>query len=290
MKKKRTKITGLQIFSIVVLTIIVASIVVPFWNALVISFSTESSYIRKAFSWWPEEFTLESYEYMLRGGDKLLLYYWNTIKITVIGTILGMTVMIMAAYVFSRKFPGKKVFFMLMLFTMFFNGGLIPTYLLIKELGLLNKHAAIILLGLISVYYIVIMKNGFESVPMELQEAAMIDGANDLTIFTRIMLPLQKPLIATFSLFLAVDYWNSWYWPQLILTKGNNKVLQNYLRAIVLSGSESEKASSFFAGIAVFNEGTKMASVFLVILPVMVIYPFLQKYFVKGMLVGAVKT
>lgn len=289
MKRKRKKISGLEIFAIIVLTAVILTIVVPFWSALVISFSTEASYIKKAFSWLPGEFTLESYKYMLRGGEKLLLYYWNTIKITLIGTTLGMAIMIMAAYVFSRKFPGKKLLFMLTLFTMFFSGGLIPTYLLVKELNLLNTHAGIILLTLVSVYYIIIMKNGFESVPMDLQEAAMIDGANDLTIFARVMLPLQKPLIATFSLFLAVDYWNSWYWPQLILTAGDNKVLQNYLRAIVLSGSEAEKSASFFAGIAVFNEGTKMASVFLVILPVMLVYPFLQKYFVKGMLVGAVK-
>jgi len=141
MKHKHKKIKGLDIFAIVVLTIISLSIVIPFWNALVISFSTEASYIKQPFSWLPGEFTLETYEYVFRGGTKLLLYYWNTIKVTVIGTAAGMTTMIMAAYVFSRKFPGKKLFFVLTLFTMYFSGGLIPSYLLIKDMGLLNSHA-----------------------------------------------------------------------------------------------------------------------------------------------------
>ena len=167
---------------------------------------------------------------------------------------------------------------------------MIPTYLLIKNLNLLNTHAAIILINLASVYNIIIMKNGFEGIPRDLQEAAMIDGANDLKIFTRVMLPLQKPLIATFSLFTVVSFWNIWYWPMLVLNRSELVTLQLFLRTILASASSaSESMASEEFSAMVFSQGIQMASVLIVILPIMAVYPFLQKYFVKGMMVGAVK-
>lgn len=292
--KKRHKWQGTEIFSVVVLTIIGILIIVPFWNAVVISLETSTAYARSPFSWLPGEFTLANYNYLLfQNSGAMITAYKATVGITVIGTAAGMVVSVMAAYAFSRKFPGKKFFFMVMLFTMFFGGGLIPTYLLIKNLGLLDTYTVLVLMGMISTYNIIIMKNGFESTPMDLQDAAMIDGANDMTVFVRIMLPLQKPLIATFSLFTAVGYWNSWYWPLLLLNSGNKTVLQLFLRSIVnsLTSQEGTKnmASSGMAFQNTFSQGVKMAAVFAVMLPIMIVYPFLQKYFVKGMLVGAVK-
>ena len=162
-------------------------------------------------------------------------------------------------------------------------------YLLIKKMGLLNSHTAIILMSLASVYNIIIMRNGFESVPKELQEAAMIDGANDLRIFAQVMLPLQKPLIATFSLFTAVCYWNSWYWPMLILNNPQKTLLQQFLRSIVASSDLLRAEASVDVTARQFSMGVQMGSILLVILPIMLIYPFLQKYFVKGVLVGSVK-
>lgn len=292
--KKRHKWAGTEIFSVIVLTIIAILIVVPFWNAVVISLETSAAFSRKPFSWLPGEFTLANYNYLLfQNSGAMITAYKATIGITLIGTFAGMLVSVMGAYAFSRRFPGKKFFFMAMLFTMFFGGGLIPTYLLIKAMGLLDTYTVLVLLGMISTYNIIIMKNGFESTPMDLQEAAMIDGANDLTVFAKIMLPLQKPLIATFSLFTAVGYWNSWYWPMLLLSSGDKTVLQLFLRSIVnaLTSQEGTKnmAASGQAFQNTFSQGVKMAAVFAVMLPIMVVYPFLQKYFVKGMLVGAVK-
>ncbi len=292
--KKRHKWQGTEIFSVVVLTIIGILIVVPFWNAVVISLETSAAYARNPFSWLPGEITLANYNYLLfQNSGAMLTAYKATIGITVVGTAAGMLVSVMAAYAFSRRFPGKKFFFMAMLFTMFFGGGLIPTYLLIKNLGLLDTYASLVFMGMISTYNIIIMKNGFESTPMDLQDAAMIDGANDMTVFARIMLPLQKPLIATFSLFTAVGYWNSWYWPLLLLNSGNKTVLQLFLRSIVNSLTSQEGTKNMAASGAAFqntfSQGVKMAAVFAVMLPIMVVYPFLQKYFVKGMLVGAVK-
>ena len=291
-KKHHKKWTGLDIFTFVVLTIVVIAILIPFWNAAVISFTTNSAYVDQPFSFWPKEFTWANYTLLLENGNGLLIGYKNTIIISVIGTVAGMLVMVMAAYVFSREFPGKRFFFLATIFTMYFGGGLIPTYLNLKKLDLLNTHAGVILLTLCSVYHIIIMKNGFESTPKDLQEAAMIDGATDMTIFWKVMLPLQKPLIATFSLFTFVDLWNDWYWPMLILTDNKKVVLQLYLRTIINSVNqmlEGVSVSEDAAALDAFSAGVQMAALLVVIIPVMCIYPFLQKYFVKGIMVGSVK-
>lgn len=294
MNKKLKKLDIVDIVSLVILTFLVVVIVVPFWNALVISLETADAYARNHFSWLPGEFTLANYEYLFSNSSVLIRAYIATIAITLGGTLLGMTISAMGAYVFSRSFIGKRVLFILMLITMYFGGGLIPTYLMIKNMGLLDTYLIVVLLGLVSVYNIIIMKNGFESIPLELQEAAMIDGANDLALFVKVMLPLQKPLLATFSLFTAVGYWNSWYWPMLLLNSGKKNVLQLYLRAVINSASSTKNAAGSFglSGMETANtfaQGIQMATVFVVIIPIMLVYPFLQKHFVKGILVGAVK-
>ena len=292
-RKHRRRWEGTEIFSVIVLTILMLLIVIPFWNALVISLETSGAYGRQPFSWLPGEWTLENYTYLFQSSNALVMGYKGTLIVTSIGTVVGMTISVMGAYAFSRKFPGKKVLFGLMVFTMFFGGGLIPIYLQLKNMGLLNTYAAIILLSLISVYNIIIMKNGFDSIPPDLEEAAKIDGANDLVIFARVMLPLQKPLLATFSLFTAVAYWNSWYWPLITLSGSSKSVLQLYLRGMISAISSAENGGQMTAAgaasVSSFSQGIKMSSVFMTMLPIMCVYPFLQKYFVKGILVGAVK-
>ena len=289
-RKKRKKWSRLEIICTAILTILAFLIIIPFWNTIVISFSTNSAYVKSPFSLWPGEFTLENYRSIFKNGAGLITAYKNTVFLALVGTFAAMATMVMAAYVFSREFPGKRFFFLASIFTMYFSGGLIPMYLLLKNLGLLNTHAAIILMSLASVYNIIIMKNGFESVPRELQEAAMIDGANDLKIFFQVMLPLQKPLIATFSLFTAVGFWNDWYWPMLILNKPDKTLLQLFLKTIIESATiRTDTIASEDLSNMMFSMGIQMASVLCVILPIMLVYPFLQKYFVKGMLVGSVK-
>ena len=288
--KRKKKWTMLEIVVTVILSLLVVLIIIPFWNVIVISFSTNAAYIKNPFSLWPGEFTLDNYMMILDQKGGLLTAYKNTIFLAVVGTLLSMSTMVMASYVFSREFPGKRVLFLAAIFTMYFSGGLIPTYLLIKNMGLLNTFTAVIMMALASVYNIIIMKNGFESVPKELQEAAMIDGANDLTIFARVMLPLQKPLIATFSLFTVVGYWNNWYWPMLILRDSKKSLLQLFVRSIIsVAGTLYETVASEDLAMRVFAMGIQMATVLVVIIPIMLVYPFLQKYFVKGILVGSVK-
>ena len=287
--RKRKKWDWVQVVSAIFLTLLAVVIAVPFWNTLVVSFQTAGSYAKHPFSLWPSAVTLENYSFLFSKGNLLLKAYEGTIVTTVFGTLFGMLFSIMAAYAFSRKFPGKKLFFRLMVFTMFFSGGLVPTYLLFKNMELQNTYTGIVLISLISVYNIIIMKNGYESVPIDLQEAAMMDGANDMLIFWKIMLPLQKPLIATCSLFTIVGYWNNWYWPMLLLNGGDKTVLQLFLRAMVTNLVQEKLESSIFWERMSFTQGIQMAAVFMVMAPVMIVYPFLQKYFTKGMLVGAVK-
>ncbi|MBQ8813104.1 MAG: carbohydrate ABC transporter permease [Lachnospiraceae bacterium] len=280
---------SVQIFSAVSLTLIALVIFVPFWNAVVISFETADAYAKHPFSWWPKEFTLGNYKYLLGKGSTLFEAYKGTIIVTVFGTLCEMAISVMAGYAYSRQFPGKRFFFVLLLITMFFGGGLVPTYLHYKNLGLLGTYASVILISLVDVQKIIIMKSSFESIPMELQEAAMIDGATDMTVFAKVMLPLQKPMIATFTLRTMVAFWNTWYWPTLLLNGTNKTVLQLYLKSFVSNLDEEVQASTVFVEGTQFAQGIKMAAVFIVMLPIMAVYPFLQKYFTKGIMVGAVK-
>lgn len=273
----------------ILLTLLALITFLPFYNAVVISFETNRAYALNPVSLYPADFTMVNYEYLVAKGQ-IAVGYGNTLFVTLTGTALSMMAMVMAAYVFSRKtFPGKKPLFLLMLFTMFFSGGMIPTYLQFKQLKLIDSLWSVILYSGVSVYNIIILKNGFEQTPVELEEAAKIDGANDLTVFFRVMLPLQSALLATFTLFTAVGYWNEWFWSMLLINSGSKLTLQPVLRAIVAQSAAFEDASAGEAASDSFSQGIKMAAVMMTMLPIMCFYPFLQKYFVKGVLVGSVK-
>lgn len=288
LKRRRKKITPFDVVISVIMTILVILIIVPFWNAIVISFSTNEFYINNRFALWPGDFTLSNYMALFSRGSGLLTAYGNTIWVSIIGTVAGMAVMTMAAYAFSRRFPGRRIMFMIAIFSMYFGGGLVPTYLNLKNLHLLDQHAGVILLTLVSVSHIIIIMKGFEAVPKELEEAAIIDGANDFAVFWKVKLPLNKPTLATYALFTFVDLWNGWYWRMLILTDPDKSLLQVYLRNIVSSASRIAGTADAVAGSS-FSMGVQMACILVVILPVMLIYPYVQKYFVKGIYVGSVK-
>lgn len=289
LRPKRKKLTTFDIIVFCVLTLLFIILVVPFWSIIVTSLSTNESYIRQPFSLWPGEFTLANYLSVFARGGGLLVAYKNTIIISVIGTFVGMLFMTMAAYAMSRKFPGKRGIFMYFLFAMFFGGGTIPTYLNIKNLGLNNTFTGVIMLTLCSVGHMIILMKGFEGIPKEMEEAAVIDGASQITIFFKVMLPLNKPVIATYSLFTFVDLWNGWYWPSILLTDSKKNLLQVYLRSILGANSILKAEAGGVGGGQTFAIGVQMASVFAVVLPIMLIYPYIQKYFVKGIMVGSVK-
>lgn len=291
--KKRHKWQGTEIFSVIVLTIIAILIVVPFWNAVVISLETSAAFSRKPFSWLPGEFTLANYDYLLfQNSGAMITAYKATIGITVVGTFLGMLVSVMGAYAFSRKFPGKKFFFMAMLFTMFFGGGLIPTYLLIKSLGMIDTIWAIIIPGAFSVWNMIIARTYYQGIPTELREAADVDGANEMTFFFTILLPVCMPIIAVLCLWSFVGMWNSYFDALIYLDSASKKPLQVVLRSILIqnkpeSGMISDMQST--AARAQLAELLKYATIIVSSLPLLVMYPFFQKYFDAGIMVGSVK-
>ena len=286
-RKKRYTIGDVLIF--ITLTLLALLIFTPFYNAVVISLESNRGYALHPVSLYPTEITVNNYIYVIKNGN-ILTGYASTIMITVAGTILSMSAMIMAAYVFSRKrFPGQRLLFALVMFTMFFSGSMIPTYLQFKNLGLINSRWAIILYCGVSTYNLIIMRSSFQQTPPDLEEAAKIDGANDLIIFFRVMLPLQSSIIATFTLFTAVGYWNEWFWSMLIINSSGKMTLQTVLRAIVAESAAYSDIASGDTDVNVFTAGIKMAAVVMTTLPIMFFYPFLQKDFVKGVLVGAIK-
>lgn len=286
---RKRKLDGFDVFVFITLTLLFIVLVVPFWSIIVTSFSTNEAYIKQPFSLWPKEFTWSNYISVFARGSGLLVAYKNTIIVSVIGTVLGMVVMTMAAYALSRKFPGKRAVFMYFICSMFFSGGTIPTYLNIKNLELNNTFTGVIMLTLCSVGHVVIIMKGFEGIPKELEESALIDGATQIQTFFKVMIPLNKPVIATYSLFTFVDLWNGWYWPTLLLTDSKKNLLQVYLRSILGANNILKAEAGGIGGGQTFAIGVQMASVFAVVLPIMLIYPFIQKYFVKGIMVGSVK-
>lgn len=288
-KRRRKRLTAGDVAVAIFLTLAALTIFFPFYNAVVISFETSRAYALYPVSFVPMEWALSNYGYLVRNGQ-VWVGYQNTLFITVIGTAYGMAISVMTAYAFSKpSFPGKKLLFALMMFTMLFSGGMVPTYLQLKNMGLVDKRFSIILLLGVSTYNIIILKSGFEQTPVSLSEAAKIDGANELVIFFRIMLPLQSALLATFTLFTAVAYWNEWFWSMLMINSSGKMTLQTVLRSIVSEASADADIASGEAGLDVFSQGVKTAAVMMTMVPIMCFYPFLQKYFVKGVMVGSIK-
>jgi len=266
-------------------------IIIPFWNSLMVSIMPAHEVAKHPAALIPYGFTMDNYNFVFESGG-LAKAYGITLTIVSCGVVYGMTITTMASYAFSQQFPGKKFFFIMLLVTMYFGGGMVPMYLLIKRLGLLNNLACIVLMGGVSTSNIIIMKNGFENTPQSLVEAAKLDGANDITIFFKVMLPLQAPLLATFSLFTAVGYWNEWFWSALVLNKQGMQPLMVYLRSIINNIDTSmfqNTATGMVLTHGIFSDGIKMATVVLTMAPIMCVYPFLQKYFMKGITIGAVK-
>lgn len=281
--------TVLDIVVVTILTFIALIIFFPFYNTVISSIQTSRAYVLNPVALWPKEVTLSAYKRLFDSG-----MIWNgykaTLKVTILGTIYGMSVSTMAAYAFSRsEFPGKKFFFVLFLITMFFSGGMVPMYLQIKNMGLLDTHIVLILMGGVSMYNIIIMKNSFEQMPVELEEVAKIDGANDLVIFLKVMLPLQTPVLATFTLFTMVGYWNEWFWATMVINTSSKMTLQTVLRLVVNKSLSVGESSSGDAMQPTFSQGIKTAAIVATMLPIMCVYPFLQKYFVKGITVGSIK-
>jgi len=278
-----------QTFNYALFIIFSISILVPFINALAISFSSYAALTENKVSLWPVEFQLDSY-IKLAGNYTFLRSAANTVGLTIVQTVLSVIVSLSAAYAMSHKyFKGKKVAMTYILITMFFSGGLVPSYLLVNNLGINNTYWAIILPGLVSPFYIIVYKNVMDQMPKEVLESAEIDGAGEFSLLFKIVLPLVLPMTMAFVIFSAVAYWNEWFSVLLYIKDSSMWTLQFQLRGI-LSFARLEDTNINPPGVQVIHpDNLKMAALMLTTLPIICIYPFLQKYFIHGQFVGAVK-
>lgn len=269
------------------------TIVFPFWQQIIISISPPSEASTVNLHLFTLHPTFDAYIDIFRKGTLLSAYFWTILK-TILATVLAIVVSTMLAYPLSKKYLlGRKVWMGMIIVTMFFGGGLIPTFLLVKDLKLINTIWALVLPGMCSAYNIIIIRNFFTSLPVELEEAAYIDGANDVTVFFRIVLPLSMPIIATVALWTIVGSWNAWFDALIYINDGKIKILQMVLRQTLQEATNSSDIFSAQEEIATgrlyTRESLQAATLMAVTLPVLVTYPFLQKYFVKGIMVGSVK-
>jgi len=277
---------GLAIF----LTIILLAILIPFWRVIVTAFIPLDIYTREGIPFFlsPTKWTIEAFKQLL-GHSLFPRAIWNSVIITLLGTAISLFLTVPLAYGLStRNLPGRKLIMTLILFTYLFSPGLIPVYLLITGMKLTNNYLAIILPPAVSVYNTLVMMSFFEGLPEELKDAARIDGANELQVLWHIILPLSKPILLTIGLFYAVFFWNEFFTPILYLNETNLMPLPVLLRNILISASFNEYVE-YDAFSSSSLESLKAAGVLITMIPMIMIYPWIQRYFTKGTLVGGVK-
>lgn len=278
-------------FNVLFLGVFAFTTLYPFLYILSLSFSTQAAAMRDGFHFYPTAVTLTAYKMVFSNPD-ILTGYMNTLFRTVVGTFMSVTLCCMCAYPLSRKsMPHRGMFTFLVVFTMLFHGGLVPTYLLVRNLGLLNNVWVYVLPLCVQAFNVIIIKNFFHSIPDSLAESASIDGAGDWRILFQLYIPLSKPVLATVSLWTAVMHWNSWFDGLIYITDDRKQILQIFLRRIVVESNTMllEKGIINPDATTFTPETLKAATIVVTIVPILVLYPFLQKYFVKGILLGGVK-
>lgn len=285
-KKKKISIGGIIIY--VLITLLALICLYPFLNVLAVSLSGYNPVLSGKVTFYPMDFTLEAYKQIL-GRTTIWTSMRTTIIVTLLGTALSLILTVFAAYGLSiEDLPGRKFMTGLILFTMYFGGGMIPTFLVVKGVGLYNTLGALFIPQSISVFNFIVMRTFFKELPDSLQDAARIDGASYMQILFRIVLPLSMAVIATIGLFYAVGYWNSYFEALIYIQDGDKYTLQLRLRSL-LFGSELGANVDDVGASVVLSRSLKMATVVVSTVPILVVYPWLQKYFVKGVMLGSVK-
>jgi len=302
MSEKTKKVVGMRIresfgdrvfYTCVMILMVFALIITlyPIWYVLCMSFSDSMAVMKKEVFLWPIGFNLESYRRVLDPSTGIYTAYKNTIIYTVAGTALNVLLTVMLAYPLSQKrFWGRNQVALFVTFTMLVSGGMIPSFLLVKNLGLYNTRWALILPGAIQVYNMILARTFFAGIPDSMSESASIDGANDMTILWKIILPLSMPIIAVLILFYAVGHWNQYFNALLYLPDLSLQPLQMYLvRLLVENEQLMAEGGEDTMEMAMQNIKTKYATIIVVVTPILCVYPFLQKYFVQGVMIGAIK-
>lgn len=294
MKKKKFKISTFDVVLTIIMCLIIVVTVYPFLNVLAVSLNDAADTVKGGIYIWPRKFTFANYQQVFSGSSKLPLAFFNSVLRTVIGILTGIIATAMVAYTLSRRdFIFNKFVTLLFVITMYVSGGLIPEYLVIRNLGLINNFAVYILPGLISAFNVIVMRSFMDGLPEALYESAKIDGANDWTTFYKIVMPLCLPVVATISLFIAVGQWNSWF-DTYLYARGNNSMttLQYELMKIIDNASSNVDINNpLLQNASKSNpQSIKMAITMVATIPILLVYPFVQKYFVTGMTLGAVKS
>ena len=288
------KIVNGVIYTILIL--IGFMMIYPFWNAMVISLNVGTDTARGGLTFWPRQFTLDNYKVVFARPEIMRAFRISIFR-TVIATVLGTLVNAMLAYGLSKKeLMGRKFFTTVCIFTMYFNGGLIPFFLLIRNVGLLNSFWTMVIPFLVNVWYMVIFRTFFTQIPKGLEESALIDGCNYLQIFTRIVLPVSKPVIATITLFTAVYHWNEWFNASVFIRNDRLLPIQAVLRQIINSNimqdldNASGAAMDALRRTSTFTtQSLVMSAMMVATIPIILVYPFVQKYFVQGVMIGSLK-
>lgn len=289
---RKKKISSMDIIAFLILTLGGIIILFPFMNMVVISFTTQKEYMETALLIFPKRPVLDAYRALL-GDGRIWIGFRTTFLYLILGVPLNLFLTTCLAYGLSRdNYPGRKLIRALILFTMLFGGGIIPLYLVMKSMHLTNTVWAVILAYGVNTFNAILMSNFFSSLPESLLDSAKLDGAGDWKMIWHIIIPLSKPIFATIALFYTVDRWNEWYNSMIFVRKSSLQPLQLVLRSIVIDSQVKSKIASM--GVVAMEEyafdmAVKMAAVVVTIIPVMCVFPFLQKYFVKGVMIGAVK-
>ncbi|WP_188991535.1 carbohydrate ABC transporter permease [Paenibacillus nasutitermitis] len=264
---------------------------IPFLYIVSASFTSSEELLQKGFVLFPTKFSLEAYAYIF-STQTLMRSLWVTVFITVAGTAINLVFTIFMAYPLARpSLKWRRQIMLMVIFTMLFSGGMIPTYLIVKSFGMLGTYWSLLIPGAISAFNLIILKNFFQQLPDGLEESAKIDGCNDFVTLIRIVLPLSLPAVATFALFYAVGHWNSFFQAILYINDAEKWPIQVLLRQIVIlaSGGQVGDSSSMSESFVPPGETVKMATIVVATVPILLVYPFLQKHFAKGALLGSVK-
>ncbi len=289
-RRKRNKLTFGSFVLYLIIVLLTFACLYPFLNVLAYSFSGYNAVLTGRVTFYPIDFDLGAYKEIL-GRTQIWISMRTTVLITFLGTATSLFLTTLAAYALSRKdLPEKKFISAMILFTMYFSGGMIPTFMVVRGVGLYDKLGALFIPQAISVFNFIIMRTFFREMPESLEEAAKIDGASDFKVLTKIILPLSLAILATMGLFYAVGYWNSYFDALLYIQDPNKFTLQLRLRSL-LFGEELNNAAANLegGGTQVMTQSLKMATVAVSTIPILIVYPWLQKYFVKGVMLGSVK-
>lgn len=287
--KKDTDSRVFDVVNVIILSIFTLLIVVPLWNIVVSSFASGQALAKGDFIFWPKEFSLENYRAVFR-DHSIYRAFFISISKTVIGVITHVFFCSMMAYAMSKaNLKGRKLYSAMGIITMFFSGGMIPMYLLLRELDMLNSFWVYIIPALLSYYDVIILMNFFRDVPPSLEESAMMDGAGQWRIFLQIYLPLSKPALATIALFNGVNQWNDFMTAKLYITDKTLYPLQMKLYEIIVQSQTQGMQNIGTAVAQTTTKGVQLATIVVTTIPILVIYPLLQKHFIAGMMVGAVK-